>query len=370
LATANYFKKVLENDPNFPSKDQVLYNLAYYSFKAAKNVRDVARIRNSALVINWPDSLRLSESSALIKRSINAYNIIVGYYPDSQFNSEALYRLGTLYFDLALDAKKPMEYYKKALSYFDKLAHRSGDSLQNYAIFQRGWTYFVSGDFNDAIADFTSILEFVTQDSLSEQKTYFEEDAVENIAFSLIEFDGTDFNKYSDAANKLKDIFSNFVSQDYAKRIILDAIKLKLKYYAPMQAIDLYNAYMQLYPLDIDHPVYIDSIVTIYRKYPDRTRNHRDPKELIVEQYIRLTKDYAVTSDWFNANKENETIENKITIILNAYNFIEKRYYNNFVKKQSFTTYDKYKELVDHYFALANVVGKIDKDKEKTIRQN
>jgi len=74
-----------------------------------------------------------------------------------------------------------------------------------------------------------------------------------------------------------------------------------------------------------------------------------------------LTKDYSVTSDWFTANKENVGIENKLAIILNAYNFIEKRYDDNmgivifgtFAYTASPLTYDL--ESLNYLLSLTNV---------------
>ncbi len=366
--TAAFYKKVLEKDPNFPSKDVVLYNLGFYSFEAAKKRIYQGRNRNKNLMINWPDSLRLSEDMPEVKRAIGAFKIIVNYYPDSQYHSEAIYRLGAIYFEIALDARNPMKYYDKAIKYFDVLANKAGDPLKNHAIFQRGWTYFTSGKYDLAIKDFTKILQFIKQDTLSKQKTYFEDDAIENIAYSLIEFDGTNFTQYSKAAIKLKEIFSNFVSEEYAKEIILNAIKLKLKYYAPMQAIDLYNSLIALFPTNIDNPCYNDSIISIYKRYPKRTRNNKDPKKLIVQEYIRITKDYSYNSEWFKANKDKD-ISKQLDIIFYAYNFIEKRYYNNFAKNQTIENYEKYRKLVEDYILLADITGKNLSDKHKVVRQ-
>ncbi len=366
--TAKFYKMVLKKDPNFPARDVVLYNIGYYSFEAAKKRIEKARIKHKNLIINWPDSLRLSEKISDVNKAINAYKILINYYPDSQYHSEALYRLGDIYFELALNAREPMKYYPKAIQYFNQLANKVGDSMRTNAIFQRGWTYFLSGDYQKAIDDFTKILKVIKQDSLSEQKSYFEDDAIENIAYSLIEFDGTNFTQYSKAAQKLKEIFSNFVSEDYAKEIILNAIKLKLKYYAPMQAIDLYNSLIALFPTNIDNPSYNDSIISIYKNYPKRTRNNEDPKKLIVKEYIRITKDYSINSKWFQANKDKD-ISKQLDIIFHAYNFVEKKYYNNFAKNQTPENYDKYRKLVEDFSLLADTTGRNLSEKHKVVRQ-
>lgn len=344
--TASFYKKVLNINPDFSPKDIVFYNIGYYTFRAVKQKRDNARLRNPDKVINWPDSLRLSEED--LKLAIRSYKYIMEYLPESEYHSEAIYRLGTLYFELALDSRNPQPYYEKSLEHFNRLVEKGDDEFQNLALYQRGWTYFSKGEFKKAIDDFSVILAKISRDSLSKKKVYFEADAIDNIAFSLIEYDGTDFQKSSLAADKAKEIFKNFVNKDYVEKIILKAIELKQKYYAPMQAIDLYNAFIDMYPNDIKCPLYVDSIITIYKQNPDRTRDDADPKDLIFKQFEKLINKYPADSEWFTANAD-KNIEKQLSIIKDAYEFVEKRYYNNFVKENTVNNFEAYANLVENY---------------------
>ncbi len=109
-----------------------------------------------------------------------------------------------------------------------------------------------------------------------------------------------------------------------------------------MQAIDLYNAYISLYPLDINCPTYIDSIMTIYKQYPNRTRNNEDAKEQIVSQRIRIVNEYTPDSEWFVENKDKE-ISAQMNVIREAYEFVEIRYINDFSKAPTYENYLTYK---------------------------
>lgn len=344
--TTDYYQKVLAADSSFLHKDVVLYNIGFYGFKSEIDKRNIARQNNIALVMNWPDSLRLTEAS--LEYVINSYLELTEIFPESRYYTESFYRLGIIYFELALDARTPQKYFQKSVECFDKVALQENDRLQNYGLFQRAWTNFTMGDFTNAIDDFTEILKIINTDSLQIEATFFEADAIENIAFSLIEYDGTDFVQYSQAAAKAKEIFHTFVSDAYGKEILLESINLKHRYNAPMQAADLYNAYITLYPGSIECPSMVDSIVTIYTNNPNRTRKGVAAEELIIQQYERLTTEFRADSLWYQTNKEEE-ITNQLKIIKDAYEFLEPKYHNIFAQSKDENDYLQYKELVDNY---------------------
>lgn len=350
VITTEFYQKVLVADNNFLHKDVVLYNIGFFGFKSEIDKRNQARQNNIKLVMNWPDSLRLTEKN--LEYVINSYKELTETSPESIYYTEAFYRLGIIYFELALDARTPQKYFQKSVEYFDKVTLQENDKLQNYGLFQRAWTNFTMGDFTRAIEDFTAILEIINTDSLKIETTFFKADAIENIAFSLIEYDGTDFVQYSKAAGKAKEIFHTFISDTYAKEILLKSITLKHRYNAPMQAADLYNAYITLYPSSIECPLIVDSIVTIYKNNPNRTRKGVAAEELIVNQYKRLTMEFRADSVWYQTNKEKE-ISDQLNIIMAAYEFLEPKYYNVFATSKSEEDYIKYKELINNYIKFA-----------------
>jgi hypothetical protein len=346
---SRYYAQVLRNDPDFAQKDVVLYNWAYYATQAQMDDRDERRQMNIQFAENWPDSLRLQEGS--FREIIEAYQEIYRDFPDSRYHTEAAYRLGTVYFDLALDARTPQPLFEMATNYFHMVAQTKDDPLQNYGLFQRGWSHFSSGDFQTAIADFTELLNVLETDSLETQKVFFEADALENIAFGLIESDGTDFLQYSQAADLAKEIVPLLVSDDYAQQVMKESIDLKLHYSAPMQAIDLYRSMLTLYPLSIHAPAYSDSIIAIYKRNPDRVREGQDPEEMITQEYHFLTSNYRIDSEWFQVNQDTD-IQPALNTLKEAYDFLEPKYFNLFVENKTYDNYQQYAELVDSYLAF------------------
>ena len=354
--TLQYYRYILEISPNFIYADAVIYNVGYFSFEVNTNQRNLARIENIELAMNWPDSLRFTEND--LQETINAYEKIYHNFPNSEYFSEAVCRLGIVYFTLALDAQKSLPFYQKAIEYFNIIVEKKEDPLYNFALFQRGWTRFVSGEFESTIEDFSKILKILNYND--SQKVFFLEDAIENLAFSLIEYD-KDFDLVSLAAKKAKYLFTHILSQKYSKPIFENAIKLKLKYSAPMQAIDLYNTFIELYPTDIDCPVFVDSIISIYQKSPSRIRENKQPEEIIIQQIERIVKDYCSDSKWYLTN-QNKEISQQLKTIENAFDFLEKRYFNNFVTLSNEENYFIYKNLVLNYFDFPHFRKNISKN--------
>lgn len=365
--TASYYQKVLEYDPHYLFKDVVYYNIGYYSYKAIISHRDNSRLQNIELAINWPDSLRLSPDK--LEPVISAYKKVFLEMPDSPYNTDAVYRLGRVYFDLAIDARIAKPYFEEAINYFDIVAKREGDPLRDYGLFQRAWTYFASGQFTKAIEDFSSILQILQNTSESEKRTFFEADAIENIAYSLIEYDGTDFVGFSQAAEVAARVLRSLVTDEYGEQILLKAVQLKRKYNAPMQAVDLYQSYLLLYPDSKISPAIIDSIIVIYQQNPRRVRGDQKAEELIINEMNRLVTDFTTESAWYQKNKGKD-IWNELAVIQEAYAFLEPKYFNNFLRTRSQEDYEKYEQLVINYTAFPEFSDPESIARKKRMRKN
>lgn len=365
--TAEYYTKVIELEPDFYEKDVVYYNIGYYGFASEIVKRDEARIRNIDLVVNWPDSLRINEEQ--LQYVIAAFREVLENSPDSAYNTEAAYRLGMVYFNIALDARILGRYFDKSIEYFDIVANRAGDPLQHHGLFQRAWTYFASANFAKAIEDFSQIMAIISNDSLEIERPFFEADAIENMAFSLIEYDGTDFEKYSLAAVQAREIFRTFFSETYGQAVILAAVDLKKTYNAPMQAIDLYDAYLQLYPQSKINPCLVDSIMTLYKQNPSRTRDGVPAEDLVIGEMERLVVHFRPDSIWYQTNKDKD-ISAELQVIKDAYEFLEPKFYNKFVQSKQEEDYLAYEELVNNYSRYSDSFDELAQDNRQTMRKN
>ncbi len=357
LKPAKLYSKVLEIDPDFTDKDVVLYQKAFYLFQAESQRVDEGRTRNLYTegidVESWPDSLRLIKDNARISEAVDAYNEVFKM-PNSDLRDDAIYRLGNIYYNLALDARSPLKYYKTAISYFDYLAQKSEDEkYKDYGLAYRAWAKFASGFYEESIADFTLILDKIRKEGNERLKTYFEVDAVENLAYSFVEFDGGNYEQYSIAAAKAIELFNQIVDEKYGKQILNKAIEYKRDLNSPMQAMDLYNAYISIYPMSPENPSIIDSIRLLLTRNPSNSRATSDNEleEFIIKEKVRLVENYNTDSDWYKTNVDSAgaDVTAELKIIREAYEFLFNRYYNNFSQDPEYVKLEKYKDLTDSY---------------------
>ncbi|MBW6515987.1 MAG: hypothetical protein K0B81_05130 [Candidatus Cloacimonetes bacterium] len=350
----NNFRKVLEFNPEYPLRDIVLYNIGYYSADYVKKQRDQRRYdyiqrmisdRATEPIIRWGDEFRLTEDA--LAESISAYREILTDFPESRYYSETLYRLSVLYYEIGLDAEEPIIYYQKAKDLLDFIAGHEGDDYQYLGLYQRGWAYFSTNRYANAIEDFSKILNLVKDERLL--RAYFEEDALENIAYSLERMDEGDYLSTSRSVVFAKDNLPEMLeSEQHIKRIIQRAISLKLDLNAPFQAVDYYEAYLTMFPLSIDNPTIVDTTATIYRVYAFMLSDEEKVRDLVVAQKEKMIEHFHAKSEWYQYNSQYD-ISKQLEIIKEAYEFMEPRYYNRFVNDKSDDNFNAYSDLVTKY---------------------
>ncbi|MCD4828722.1 MAG: hypothetical protein K8R90_04730 [Candidatus Cloacimonetes bacterium] len=360
--TAQLYEMVIDLDPTFNDRDVVLYNMAFFYYDAARQQRASARERalqnDPAVAVNWPDEMRLTPETPEVAKAIDAYNTIFAEMTQSIYSSEAVFRLGNLYYDLAFDSRDPERLLDVAQRYFNILANREDDPLQKYGQFNRGWVNFTAGNYDAAIEDFAAILNTFDQGEAEDLRVYFQRDAIENIAFSLVQTDSLDFEGQSQAAQLAREGFIQLSSVEMVKQVLTEAINLKIELNAPMQAVDLYQAYIFLYPADILGPSYIDSIITIYKRYPARIRGvgsitadnaGQMVQPYVIDAYELMVNTYGPDSQWFSANSDTVGIGEQLDILRHAYIYLGQVFWNRFSDTRGEEEFEKFVELYTNF---------------------
>ncbi len=352
----NYYKKVFELSPNFAvSRDAILYNIAFYSTEKAKQDRDAKRqnfitkmVQQERVepIIQWPIDMVLSE--AALNEAIAAYRELLLNYPSSQYFSESLYRLAVVYYDIGLDAEQPIVYYQKAKELFNVLAEQEGDEFQHLGLYQRAWSFFSTNRYEDAIKDFAAILNVIAEET--QYKAYFEQDAIDNIAFSLESIDGQDYLSESQSVVYAKNNLPVFIEdKEYQQRVLKRAVDIKLELNAPLHAISYYNALVELFPLNIANPSLVDSISTLYSRYGYIQANEQEVRNLVTSQQERIINSYNSESEWYSSNKNNPDLSDQFVVIRNSFEYIEPIYWNRFVRESNLEDYQNYYNIVSLY---------------------
>lgn len=355
LILSNY-KKVLEIDPKFHLTDAVLYNIGYISSLITKSnieneILALENMQHTSMIVNRQDSLLFSEMT--YKEAIAAYKRITTEFKNSQYYSEALYRLGYIFFEIGTDAERPIEYYKMAREYYDEIINTPNNPYLYKALYQRGWTWLNSSSeeaYKHSIQDFATILRAIDQNEINDETEAIDYSLAskKNIGYCLIGLDSSDYNKSSIGAEYVLNNLSKMVNKSDLTQILDETINQDLALYLPMNAIDYMNVKIRLDPLAIENPIVSDSICTLYRLYPNLTRNGISADSIYIAERENIKTKYGLESDWYNSNKDKD-IAKQLQIVKQAYIDLEKRYNNSFVDIPSVANSEKYVKLIDQY---------------------
>lgn len=354
----NHYRKVIELNPHFPNRDIVLYNIAYHSTQKIFTNLAQRRLDYQMELLDsdeyrpierWDEEYRITEQ--LLIEPIQAYQEIIDHHPNSEKFAEALFRLAALHYEIGHEADVPMEYYELANQLFNQLAETDDERFQHIGLYQRAWTHYSKVEYEKAIRDFSELLNIVDHQDVDMFRLFFEEDAINNIAYSLDRLDAVEgaYGPTSISVDFAKNQLPAMISNDaYLKRIFGRTAEVKLEANLPFQAVEYYQGYIDVFPLDVQNPLIVDSLATIYITYQNILPPDRDIQELISEQKIILVERYHVESNWFKENSDKD-ISKQIAVIQEAYHYLDYDYWNAFAETMNKEHLRAYEEFIDHY---------------------
>ncbi|HRQ98487.1 MAG TPA: hypothetical protein P5334_00705 [Candidatus Syntrophosphaera sp.] len=360
-----YYKKVLEIDPNYYKKDYVLYNIGYLSSESIKSTLDnaIENYRKTYPYKDRPSNLKYTEQA--FKEAIDAYTELVdsGLYTNSPLYDEAIYRLGTIYFLIGSDADEPINYYNEAIRRFDTLVSKPESDYYYHSLYQRGWVKLNLGDeasLQSAIFDFTNLIEAVDIGEIEDPylASDYKNNSIDNIAYALVALDGIDFINPAKGIQFFEEILINHPDTLVKSEIIDKAVSLKMEINAPLQAIDYLELRLKVFPLDLQNPSIIDSIITIYHTPGLVLREGNDLTTICNAEYDFIKANYNNHSSWYehnikNAKLDNQEIRKQLDIIKRAYEQIRIRYYNQIIDSiadSDLQIYNQHlQEYIDYY---------------------
>ncbi len=346
--TLNWYKKVLEADPNFYDKEIILYNIAYYSYKMAKDRIDDGRPlyeEANPTFVTWPDSLKYSNE--VFSEAKDFYAKVIEEYSYTDYYDESIFKLALIFSDIATNAEIPLNYYKKSAAFLSILINRDDEisNMKTDALFQRAWAYYQMSDWDNAITDFASILK----DDRDYTKLYYHDFAVENVAYSLVGIDSTNYLDYAKSADAFINNYASLFTLSINQRIFDEVINLKLDLNAPMQAGDYYFARISLDSLNISNPTYIDSVLDLYSTYASYIRDGKEYRDVVKEKSLYAISSYGYNSDWYNANRNNHEFMSYFNSVRNKFERLETFYSNDLINQASVENYKRYIDLINAY---------------------
>ncbi len=298
----NNYSKVLELKPDYPQKDVIIYNLAYYKNQILD--LQIANLREEKMkddrYFSEPRPAEVTKSVAKYKEVINNYIELTKDF-NSKYQIEAMLRLAKLYFDIAVDADNPEKFIGLSIKIYDQI-YVLGDQNQKYeALFQRAWYKMSILDYRAAITDLELLL--ANKDLFTEYQSNKYSSAEDIMVYSLNELDfvqDSELRSYDYVQNSLYTLFDtetadNVFQKLLTKKRIFDEYENIIKLYKAKSNIDLYA---------ITNPVYTDSIITVMGSYSVEIGDSLDIRG--EQEYRRAIERYGYGSDWYEYNKTND----------------------------------------------------------------
>jgi tetratricopeptide (TPR) repeat protein len=298
----NNYQKVLELNPDFPQKDVVLYNLAYYKNQILD--LEIANLREEMMK---DENYFYQPRPESVTKSVSKYREVIDNYLElskdvnSKYQIESMLRLAKLYFDIAVDADDPAKYVGISIKVYDQI-YALGSLDQKYeALFQRAWHKMAIQNYEAAIADLEILL--ADKDMFTEYQKNKYSAAEDIIVYSLNEVDylpNVELKSKDYVMNKLFTLYdestaNNIFQKLLEKKRIFDEFEDIITLYDARSRVDLYA---------ITNPVYTDSIITTMSRYSLELGDSLDIRG--EREYRKAIARYGYTSDWYEYNKNQD----------------------------------------------------------------
>lgn len=299
------YKNILEKYPLDLENDSVYYHLAHAYFVAG----DVDKTKET-----------LEE--------------LLEKFPASKFAKEVNFRLAEIYFDGG-DMKRAIA------GYVESISEKNPAEYFQYVHYKLGWSYFNQRKYNSAANEFLAVLDvqLLFQDdgryyarnleSVSMDEKNFVKDAFKGIALSATYLTSVDDMKY----------FFAGVRELYADNIYKKVAELYKTENNVEQEINVYNAYIEAFPLNTKAPFFKSRIIQRYSSNNLIELANKQRKE-----YVEL---FGPESKWYEANlMHRRSVERTVKKIIDElgrfYHATAQSTSNDDYYQQAFSWYRKY----------------------------
>lgn len=251
------FEQLLEQYPDDPKNDEILYQLS----KAYDLLGDN-------------------------RKSLRALTQLVVQFPNSRYRLEAEFRRGELFFSLRL--WKPAQ-----ASYEYVIANGRDSNFYLNSIYMHGWVLFKRNDYEYALNDFAKVLDI----KLGEQAGNVQ--ALDNLKASLSKVDNTLVDDtlrimsimfaYVDGGKSIDDLLNRIGNRNYAQALYQGLGELYIGQQRYRDSADTYKAFMKRYPKSEFTPLFQLKVIEAYTA-------GRFPSLILPEKQV-LVESFGVNSD-------------------------------------------------------------------------
>lgn len=302
-----YYRKILQEFPDYPRIDEVIYYLGRGALSQGKDLKD----------------------RELTKEGVGYFQKLVQNYPQSRFIAESHLALAEHYFE------NNSLYYAK--TNYEKIINNYKDSpMFNYALYKLGWVYFNLAEFRKSINTFKEVVEIVgavgTQGMIE-----FRGQALKDLVVCFAEVD--------DGWKEAREYFIDKVGEEDAYKKLRSLAELYVGQDKDDEAIELYRHFIEYKPNDAAIPEYFDNIITVLAKLNDFPNRESTIREMV--------KFFDKRNTWWAANKSNaeaseaadKMVETNLLFLANFYHKAAEKDNKRQDFEQAATDYAQYLDL-------------------------
>jgi cellulose synthase operon protein C len=256
---------VLEEFPDYPRLDEILYIMAFNEYEAGKK-----------------------------KEAVDNYSKLIRQYPKSEYVSDSYLALGEHYFG-SNDLTKATKAYQKA---HDKGREDKRPAVYRYALYKLAWCDYNAQSYKDALAKFKDVIKQSEGASGEKEAIQLKNEALNDMVLTYAQLDES------------KEAYDYFKARAGNEKAYNLSNKLAAVYKEQGKSALQIDTLRMLINLDPDHtqcPDYQSSIVQAYEKLGDR--------QSVRKEVTRLVELYRPASAWWRKNEGNkQNVERALTV--------------------------------------------------------
>jgi len=291
------YKKLLAKYPMYERNDQVLYQLS----RAYEEIGDV-------------------------DEAMKVMNRLVKQYPHSRYIDEVQFRRGEYFFTRKkyLDAEE---------AYGAVLTFGVGSVYYSHALFKKGWTYYKEQMYEEALDEFTKLLDYKVSIGYDFDQTSNEiERKRTDDTFRVISLA---FSNMGGGAQSVQDYFKKVGPRSYEDNVYSHLAEFYFQKRRYSDAASTYNAFLERNPFNKKSPFFSMRVIEIYTKggFP----------RLVIEAKKQYASTYGVKAEfwkYFSQSEFPKVLENVKTNIFDLAKYYHSMYQNKKFSKdkpQNFT---------------------------------
>lgn len=291
-----YYRKILQQFPDYARIDEVIYYLGRGALKAGKERQD----------------------RELTKEGVSHFQKLVQNYPNSRFIAESHLALAEHYFE------NNSLYYAK--TNYEKIINNFPDSpMYNYALYKLGWVYFNLTEFRKAIETFQNVVQIVGKGT-TRGMIEFKDQALNDLIVCYAEI--------PEGWREAREYFVDVIGEEEAYKKLRKLAELYVGQDRDEDAIALYTHFIEHNETDPNIPEYYDNIIAVLKKLNDFSRIEAEIRELI--------RFFDKRNTWYVANTKNaEAVKAAMTLSENNLLFLANHYHQKAQKENSKAAYEQ-----------------------------